>query len=139
MSNPPKSNASNSQKLAFYKQPQQKSNIYQFEEKDIARSTFIQQRYKQSTEEITNFKQVTEESSASQSGLKLGDTVTKINQVETKNMSLTEANKIIQQEGTQLQLSVRRLILKNFEFIFYLLHQAQNFVLVLRKMKNRLP
>lgn len=109
MSNPAKPNASQSQRLPFYKPPQQKTNIYQFEKKDIARSAIVQQRYKQSTQESTTSKQVTESSAANQSGLKLGDTVTKINSVETKNMSLTEANRTIQQAGSELKLSVKRL------------------------------
>lgn len=109
MSNPAKLNTTQSNRLPFYKPPQQKTNIFQFEKKDIARSAIVQQKYKQTTQESTNSKQVTENSAASQSGLKLGDTVTKINQVETKNMSLTDANRIIQQTGPELNLSVKRL------------------------------
>lgn len=114
MSNPAKSNG-NAPRLAFYKQPQQRTNIYQFEEKDLVRSSVVQQRFRQqqsistSSSSSTSINQVTEGGQANQAGLKLGDTVTKINQVETTNMSLAEATRSIQQTENELKLSVKRL------------------------------
>lgn len=111
MNNLTKSNGDQPNRLPFYKPPQQKTNIYQFEKKDLVRSSVVQQRFKQSTSlssSATTSTQVTEGSQANKSGLKLGDSVTKINEVETKNMSLTEANTTIQQAGNELKLSVKR-------------------------------
>lgn len=135
MSTPNKSNGANAPRLAFYKPPQQKSNAYQFDEKDLVRSSVVQQRFRQqqsvsthsstissstssssststtsasTSHSISN--QVTEGGRADQAGLKLGDTVTKINQVETKSMSLVEANQSIQQSGNELKLSVKRYV-----------------------------
>lgn len=129
MSTPTKPNGTNAPRLAFYKQPQQKSNAYQFDEKDLVRSSVVRsQRFRQQQQQqqsvsstsstissssssctsqfISN--QVTEGGPAEQVGLKLGDTVTKINQIETKTMSLIEANHSMQQSGNELQLSVKR-------------------------------
>lgn len=123
MSDPAKPDGAAPPRLAFYKQPQQKTNVYKFEEKDLVRSSVVQQRFKQqqsistsstsssSSSSFTSTTQVTEGSEASQVGLKLGDSVTKINQVETKSMSLVEANKTIQQSANELKLSVKRFLI----------------------------
>lgn len=130
MSNPAKSNG-NAPRLAFYKQPQQKTNTYQFEEKDLVRSSVVQQRFKQqqsistSSSSSTSINQVSEGGQANQAGLKLGDTVTKINQVETKNMSLTKATKSIQLSDNELKLSVKRL--DNYEIIHANRHSSEAF------------
>lgn len=124
MSSPSKSAGGNPPRLAFYKPPQQKTNMYQFEEKDLARSSVVQQRYQQqkmtslssssssttSSTSSTTINQVTEGGPAHLAGLKLGDTVTKINQVETKTMSLAEANKCVQQSSDELKVSVKQLV-----------------------------
>lgn len=94
-------------RLAFYKPPQQKQNIYQFSKQDIERSQVVQQRFKQLS--LSN-DQVTEGGRAEQSGLKLGDTLAKINDQTTQNMSLDEANRQIQNTENKLNLTVKKLI-----------------------------
>lgn len=97
------SNTDQKQRLAFYKPPQQKSHIYQFEKKDIERSKVVQKRFKQNS-----LNQVTEGGRADKSEIKLGDTITKINGIDTRNMSLAEANQGIQAAGNTIKLSVKK-------------------------------
>lgn len=103
-------------RLAFYKPPQQKQNIYQFSKQDIERSQVVQQRFKQMS--LSN-DQVTEGGRAEQSVLKLGDTLVQINDQTTHNMSLDEANRQIQNTENKLNLAVKKLI-ESVLFVFYL-------------------
>lgn len=97
-------------RLAFYKPPQQKTNIYQFSKQDIERSQVVQQRFKQlslvSNSNCSN--QVTEGGRAETAGIKLGDSVVKINEQSTRNMSLDEAKQQLQSSENQLKLNVKK-------------------------------
>lgn len=96
--------STNSNRLPFYKPPQQNTNQYKFENADLDRVPVVQ-RFKN-----RNTPQVTQGSRANQAGIKLGDTIVKINDQETKDMSLAEANQRIQEAGNDIKLSVRRLV-----------------------------
>lgn len=93
--------STNSNRLPFYKPPQQNTNQYKFENADLEKVPVVQ-RFK-----YRNTPQVTQGSRANQAGIKLGDTIVKINDTDTKDMSLAEANQRIQDSGNDIKLSVR--------------------------------
>lgn len=97
--------SSNSNRLPFYKPPQQNTNQYKFENADLDKVAVVQ-RFKN-----RNPPQVTEGSRANQAGIKLGDSIVKINDTDTKNMSLAEAHQRIQESGNDIKLSVKRLVI----------------------------
>lgn len=94
-----------SERLPFYKPPQQKPNQYQFDKKDIEKIPVVQRFQKRPPPPSP---QVAEGGRADQAGIKLGDTVVKINGSDTKGMALAEAHQKIQTAGEDLNLSVRR-------------------------------
>lgn len=100
------------ERLPFYRPPQQKPNQYQFNKKDIENVPVVQRFQKRpqppSTSSSTNNSQVTEGGRASQAGIKLGDTIVKINDADTKDMALVEAHQKIQAAGEDLNLSVKK-------------------------------
>lgn len=96
--------STNSNRLPFYKPPQQNTNQYKFENADLDKVAVVQ-RFKN-----RNPPQVTEGSRANQAGIKLGDSIVKINDTDTKNMSLAEAHQRIQESGNDIKLSVKRLV-----------------------------
>ena len=61
-------------------------------------------------QEPISIDQVTEGGQADQFGIKLGDTIAKINDCDTTSMSLPEAHKAIQAAGNTVQLSVKKLV-----------------------------
>lgn len=97
--------STNSNRLPFYKPPQQNTNQYQFDNADLDKVAVVK-RFKN-----RNPPQVTPDSRANQAGIKLGDTIVKINDTDTKNMSLGEAQKLIQNSGNDIKLTVKRLVL----------------------------
>lgn len=96
--------STNSNRLPFYKPPQQNTNQYKFENADLEKVPVVQ-RFKN-----RNTPQVTQGGQANQAGIKLGDTIVKINDTDTKNMSLAEAHQRIQDSGNDIKLSVKRLV-----------------------------
>jgi len=95
--------STNLNRLPFYKPPQQNTNQYQFENADLEKVPVVQ-RFKNRNPPPP---QVTQGSRANQAGIKLGDTIVKINDAETKNMSLAEAQQRIQGAGNDIKLSVK--------------------------------
>lgn len=93
----------NANRLPFYKAPQPKPNLYQFEKKDIEKSPVVK-RFEKSPAVVP---QVTEGGRANQAGLKLGDSIVKIN--DEKIMSLTEAHQRIE-SGGDIKLTVKKLV-----------------------------
>ncbi len=98
--------STNSNRLPFYKPPQQNTNQYKFENADLDKVAVVQ-RFKYRNPPPS---QVTQDSRANQAGIKLGDTIVKINGTDTKNMSLAEANQRIHDAGNDIKLSVKRLV-----------------------------
>lgn len=100
------------ERLPFYRPPQQKPNQYQFDNKDIEKIPVVQRFQKRppppSSSSSANNSQVTEGGRASQAGIKLGDTIVKINGDDTKEMALAEAHQKIQAAGEDLNLSVKK-------------------------------
>lgn len=96
----------NANRLPFYKAPQQKPNLYQFEKKDIENSPVVK-RFEKRPAVVP---QVTEGSRANQAGIKLGDSIVKINNTDTSDMSLNEASKRIQESGGDIKLTVKKLV-----------------------------
>ncbi|XP_055694905.1 uncharacterized protein LOC129796822 isoform X2 [Lutzomyia longipalpis] len=88
----------------FYKAPAKKTYNYEFPEKD-REIKVIQHRFTPRTAS-TSSSQVTEGGQASQVGLKLGDTITKINNVDTSEMTLAEAHAKIEGAEQGVKLSV---------------------------------
>lgn len=101
MSNPKR--VDQGDRLPFYKTPQPKSNNYQFDKNDVERIP-VMQKFK------SRNSQVSEGGRANQAGIKLGDSIVKINETDTKNMSLTEAHQRIQSAGNDIKLSVKRFV-----------------------------
>ena len=100
-------NNSVNNRLPYYKPPEAKPNLYQFEKKD-----------KENIKVLKKFErrppppppQVTESGRAWQAGIKLGDSIVKINGEETNNMSLAEAHQRIQDAGNDIKLSVKKFV-----------------------------
>uniref|UniRef100_A0A1B0CBQ9 PDZ domain-containing protein n=1 Tax=Lutzomyia longipalpis TaxID=7200 RepID=A0A1B0CBQ9_LUTLO len=88
----------------FYKAPAKKTYNYEFPEKD-REIKVIQHRFTPRTASASS-PQVTEGGQASQVGLKLGDTITKINNVDTSEMTLAEAHAKIEGAEQGVKLSV---------------------------------
>lgn len=97
---------SNANRLPFYKAPQPKPNLYQFEKKDIQNSPVVK-RFEKRPAVVP---QVTEGGRANQAGIKLGDSIVKINDAETREMSLSEAHQCIQEAGGDIKLTVKKLV-----------------------------
>lgn len=95
----------NANRLPFYKAPQPKPNLYQFEKKDIENSPVVK-RFEKRPAVVP---QVTEGGRANQAGIKLGDSIVKINDSDTRDMSLNEAHHIIQ-AGGDIKLTVKKLV-----------------------------
>lgn len=94
----------NTKRLPFYKPLEQKTNIYKFEKKDL-RNVSVIQKFKPNN---NNNSQVTEGGRADQAGIKLGDTIVKINEIDIRNMSLAETHKKIESAGNDIKLSVKK-------------------------------
>ncbi|XP_055714941.1 uncharacterized protein LOC129809155 isoform X1 [Phlebotomus papatasi] len=90
---------------AFYKAPVRKTHNYEFPAKD-REIKVIQHRFTPRTAS-TSSPQVTEGGQASEAGIKLGDTITKINDMDTAEMTLAEAHAEIQATDKKVQLSVK--------------------------------
>ncbi|XP_059615060.1 uncharacterized protein LOC132260757 isoform X1 [Phlebotomus argentipes] len=90
---------------AFYKAPVKKAYNYEFPAKDRDVKV-IQHRFTPRPASVPS-PQVSEGGQASGSGIKLGDTITKINNMDTSEMSLAEANAEIQATDKEIQLSVK--------------------------------
>lgn len=97
----------NSNRLPFYKPPQQNTNQYKFANEDLDKVAVVQ-RFKNRNPPPS---QVTQGSRANQAGINLGDTIVKINDQETKDMSLAEANQRINNAGNDIKLTVKRLVM----------------------------
>lgn len=93
----------NANRLPFYKAPQPKPNLYQFEKKDIEKSPVVK-RFEKNPAVVP---QVTEGGRANRAGLKLGDSIIKIN--DAAIMSLTEAHQRIE-SGGDIKLTVKKLV-----------------------------
>jgi len=94
--------STNSNRLPFYKPPQQNTNQYKFENADLDKVPVVQ-RFKNRNPNP----QVTQGGRANQAGIKLGDTIVKINEEDTKNMSLAEAHHRIIDAGNDIKLTVK--------------------------------
>lgn len=106
----------NANRLPFYKAPQQKPNLYEFTKKDIENSRVVK-RFEMRPAPVVapsptttspNHSQVTEGGRANEAGIKLGDSIVKINDNDTKTMSLSEAHQRIQNAGGDIKLTVKK-------------------------------
>lgn len=100
----------NANRLPFYKAPQPKPNLYQFEKKDLENSPVIKRFEKRPTVPT----QVTEGGQAHQAGIKLGDSIIKINDADTTLMSLNMASQRIQESGGDIKLTVKKLVILTY-------------------------
>lgn len=110
-------NVIDEEQLPFYKAPQQRPNAYRFEQKDFE-SIPVVQRFKRrpvvvheadpNASSSSANSQVTDGGRAHQAGVQLGDSIVKINDEDTADMSLDEAHKRIQAAGDDLKLSVKK-------------------------------
>lgn len=102
-------------RLPFYKAPQPKANLYQFTKKDIENSRVVK-RFEMrpapppptTISPSSSNSQVTEGGRANEAGIKLGDSIVKINDTDTKTMSLSEAHQCIQNAGGDIKLTVKK-------------------------------
>lgn len=102
-------------RLPFYKAPQPKANLYQFTKKDIENSRVVK-RFEMrpapppptTISPSSSNSQVTEGGRANEAGIKLGDSIVKINDTDTKTMSLSEAHQRIQNAGGDIKLTVKK-------------------------------
>lgn len=99
--------------LPFYKRP--RPNAYQFVATDFASIPVVQHRFKPRPPYIPpppapTTEQVTDGGQAQQAGIQLGDSIVRINDTDTENMSLAEAQKRIEAEGADgdLKLAVKK-------------------------------
>jgi hypothetical protein len=85
----------------FYKRPPttQKSPAYEWPPKRIERPVKISRQ--EPPPQATSVDEVKEGSRAENSGLKLGDSIVTINNVDTSNMTLQEANNVLEQASQQ--------------------------------------
>ncbi|GAB0094931.1 PDZ domain-containing protein [Sergentomyia squamirostris] len=101
------SESSSSKKIppAYYKAPTRKDYAYEFPDKD-REIKVIQHRFTPRTASVSS-PQVTEGGQASEVGIKLGDTISKINQMDTAGMTLADAQAEIQAADREIKLSVK--------------------------------
>lgn len=110
----PSSSAGCVDQLPFYKRP--RPNAYQFVPNDFASIPVVQHRFKPRPPYVppptppTTTEQVTDGGQAQQAGIQLGDSIVRINDADTDNMSLAEAQKRIEAEGADgdLKLAVKK-------------------------------
>lgn len=109
-------NVIDEEQLPFYKAPHPRANAYRFEQNDFETIPVVQ-RFKRRPIVVpssadpnvsSNNSQVTEGGRAYQAGVQLGDSIVKINDEDTADMSLDEAHKRIQAAGDDLKLSVKK-------------------------------
>lgn len=96
-------NVENANRLPFYKPPQQKPNLYQFDKKDIENIPVVKRFQKRPA-----VPQVSDGGRAFNAGIKLGDSIVKIDDVDVQDMSLTQAHQRIQEAGNDIKLSVKK-------------------------------
>lgn len=89
-------------KPSYYKQPEPNQHLYKFDKKDNENIKVLQRFQKRPAS------QVTDGGRAYQAGIKLGDTIVKINDNDTKRMTLAEAHQQIQEAQNDLKLSVKK-------------------------------
>lgn len=91
-------NQAGDQAPVFYRrQPAQPTNQFQFQPKKRAVPKVEDVENNQNNNNISE--QVADGSKAEKVGLKLGDSIVKINGKDTSDMTLAEANKILEQES----------------------------------------
>lgn len=99
-----------SPKPFYYKKPQAKNFNYIFAEKDY-KIQVVRNHFKPRTINgriINLMEQVLEGGPAEKAGVKLGDTIVKINDTDANKMMLGRAHKMIKQSGENLKISVKK-------------------------------